>query len=166
MSKVDVCKALYALPGGVVVQRRKSFLKPFIVFVVGILLLGVNAIIPGGADYVNLKSAIVLFGATFALLGVGLMILRMGDGGLAPFHKDDGCFLKSHVLKFDKQKQAQVTQLVRSGDFEKLCALPTDEVSGVTVVVYSSPRSSFCAAQPFEYCDFELHPLCDLNVRF
>ena len=164
MSKIDIVEALYALPDGVVVPRRKSCLIPLVILLAGVLLFVVNNTIPKSVDYTNLKSAVVLFGAVFVILGVVLLVLRMGKGGLAPFHAKDGCFLAKRVLKFEKQKQAQVVEFVKSGDIESLCNMPTDDVSVVTVVVYSSPKSSFCAVQPYEYHDFELHPLCGLKV--
>ncbi|MBP3317579.1 MAG: hypothetical protein J6L01_03725 [Alistipes sp.] len=166
MSKTDICKALYALPGEVVVPRRKSFLKPVMIMLVGVLFFVVNTFIPGATEYINLKSAIVLFGAVLALVGLALIVLRMGEGGVAPYHTKDCCFLKEHVLKFDKHKNTQITELINKGDFETLMNLPKDDVSAITVVVYSSPKSEFCAAQAFDYFEFELHPMCEVKVRY
>jgi hypothetical protein len=43
--------------------------------------------------------------------------------------------------------------------------LPEDGISAVTVVLYTSPRSGFCAAQVFEYEDMEMLPTSDLVVK-
>ena len=53
---------------------------------------------------------------------------------------------------------------MRKGDFATLRSLPDDGVSAVTVVVYSSPRSGFCAAQVFEYVDMELQAVGDIKI--
>ena len=69
MKNYDMCEALYALPDGIVVPRRKPLAVPLLVAVVGVAMLVVNALIPATAEYANLKSAVVLFGAAFVLVG-------------------------------------------------------------------------------------------------
>jgi hypothetical protein len=76
----------------------------------------------------------------------------------------DGCFLKREELKFVKERSSMVRDLVCKGDFATLRSLPDDGVSAVTVVVYSSPRSGFCAAQVFEYVDMELQAVGDIKI--
>jgi hypothetical protein len=164
MSKYDMCEALYALPGGVVVKRRKPIAMPAVSLVAGVALLIINSQIEASAEMMNLKSALVLFGAVAAVVGAVILALRMMGGVGAPYHAADGCYLKCKELKFNKEKSAQLRDLVNRGDFTTLRSLPEDGVSAVTVVMYSSPRSGFCAAQVFEYFELELRAVSQLRV--
>ena len=164
MSKYDMCEALYALPGGVVVRRRKPIAMPAALLVAGVALLIINSQIEASAEMMNLKSALVLFGAVAAVVGAVILALRMMGGAGAPYHAADGCYLKCKELKFNKEKSAQLSDLVNRGDFTTLRSLPEDGVSAVTVVMYSSPRSGFCAAQVFEYFELELRAVSQLRV--
>ena len=164
MSKYDMCEALYALPGGVVVKRRKPIAMPTALLVAGVALLIINSQIEASAEMMNLKSALVLFGAVAAVVGAVIMVLRMMGGAGVPYHAADGCYLKCKELKFNKEKSAHLRDLVNRGDFTTLRSLPEDGVSAVTVVMYSSPRSGFCAAQVFEYFELELRAVSQLKV--
>ena len=164
MSKYDMCEALYALPGGVVVKRRKPIAMPTALLVAGVALLIINSQIEASAEMMNLKSALVLFGAVAAVVGAVILALRMMGGTGAPYHAADGCYLKCKELKFNKEKSAQLRDLVNRGDFTTLRSLPEDGVSAVTVVMYTSPRSGFCAAQVFEYFELELRAVSQLRV--
>ena len=159
-----MCEALYALPGGVVVKRRKPIAMPAVLLVAGVALLIINSQIEASAEMMNLKSALVLFGAMMAVVGTVILVLRMMGGAGAPYHAADGCYLKCKELKFNKEKSAQLRDLVNRGDFTTLRSLPEDGVSAVTVVMYSSPRSGFCAAQVFEYFELELRAVSQLRV--
>ena len=59
----------------------------------------------------------------------------------------------------------EIRDLVKRADFTTLQQLSEDGVSAVTVVLYTSPRSGFCAAQVFEYEDMEILPTSDLVVK-
>ena len=164
MKNYDMCEALYALPGGVVQPRRKPVALPLLVAIAGVAMMVANAMLPKSVEYANLKSALVLFGVLFALVGVVVCVIRFSGRSCAPWHVQDGCFLKREELKFVKERSSMVRDLVRKGDFATLRSLPDDGVSAVTVVVYSSPRSGFCAAQVFEYVDMELQAVGDIKI--
>ena len=164
MKNYDMCEALYALPNGVVVPRRKPVALPLLVAIAGVALLVANFMLPALAENANLKSALVLFGVAFVLIGGLVGVMRLSGRSCAPWHVKDGCFLKKKELKFVKERSSMVRDLVRKGDFATLRSLPDDGVSAVTVVVYSSPRSGFCAAQVFEYEELQLLPTSDLKV--
>ena len=51
MDKNKICEALYALPGNVVVKRRKFQLLPAVLFVAGAAMIVVNNMY--GADLTN-----------------------------------------------------------------------------------------------------------------
>ena len=164
MKNYDMCEALYALPGGVVQPRRKPVTVPMLVAIVGVVMLVLNSMIPAEAEYANLKSAVVLFGAVFVAVGIVICVVHLSGNSNSPWHVQDGCFLKKEELKFVKERSSHVRDLVRKGDFTTLRSLPDDGVSAVSVVIYSSPRSGFCAAQVFEYFDLELRPVDDVKI--
>ncbi|MBR2072951.1 MAG: hypothetical protein IJ976_04725 [Alistipes sp.] len=164
MSKYDMCEALYALPGGVVVKRRKPIAVPALLLAAGVAILVINSQIEASVEMMNLKSALVLFGAVAAVVGAVMLALRLTGSAGTPYHAADGCYLQCKELKFNKEKSAQLRDLVNRGDFATLRSLPEDGVSAVTVVIYSSPRSGFCAAQVFEYFELELRAVSELKV--
>lgn len=163
MSKYDMCEAMYALSHGAVVARRRSMVAPVAIVLMGVALLATNVlVVDGSAENTNLKSAIVLFGAMLVVVGVIYALMRRsGD----PFLVADGCFLNKKELKFFKERSSEVRDLVKRGDFTTLHKLQEDGVSAVTVVIYTSPRSGFCAAQVFEYEDMEMRPTSDLVMK-
>ena len=164
MKNYDMCEALYALPGGVVRAHRRPVTMPLLVAVLGVVLLAINTALPAQVEYANIKSAIVLFGAVFVIVGLAVSVVRFSGKSRRPWHAVDGCFLKKEELKFVKERSSQLRDLVSKGDFTTLRSLPDDGISAVTVVIYSSPRGSFCAAQVFEYIDLELQPVSDIKV--
>ncbi len=164
MKNYDMCEALYALPDGIIRPCRKPVTLPLLIAVAGVVMLVINTMIPSQNDFTNLKSAIVLFGATFVLVGIIISVIRFSGSSSSPWHVLDGCFLKKEELKFVKERSSYVRDLVRKGDFTTLRSLPDDGVSAVTVVIYSSPRSKFCAAQVFEYVDHEVQPVDDIKI--
>ena len=163
MAKYDMCEAMYSMMKGVVEPRRRSMAAPALIAALGVALLLVNGfLIENAVDNSNLKSALVLFGVTLLIVGIVYAIVRQSG---APYHLQDRCFLCKKELKFYKERREEVVDLVKRADFTTLQQLPEDGVSAVTVVLYSSPRSGFCAAQVFEYEEMEMHPASDLIIR-
>ena len=71
---------MYALPGAVVIRRRKSFLMPVLLVAAGIALLILNRSFR--ADLSNdLRSAIVFVGASLLLAGVAVLFARLFSAG-------------------------------------------------------------------------------------
>ena len=165
MSKYDMCEALYALPGGVVVKRRKPIAVPALLLAAGVAILVINSQIEASAEMMNLKSALVLFGAVAAVVGAVMLALRLTGSSGAPYHAADGCYLQCKELKFNKEKSAQLRDLVNRGDFATLRSIGQSDISALTVIEYSSPKSRVVACQAFEYLELELRPVCDLMLK-
>ena len=55
MDKIKICEAMYALPGEVVVRRRKSLLLPAVLFAAGVAILVLNHVY-GASMTNNLRS--------------------------------------------------------------------------------------------------------------
>ena len=153
MAKYDFCEALYAKANGIVAPRRRSMVLPATVVAVGVAMLVINALlIEATVSNSNFKSALVLFGAIFIVVGAVYALIRQSG---EPYHLQDGCFLAKKELKFYKERNMEIRDLVKR----------EDGVSAVTVVLYTSARSGFCAAQVFEYEEMEMRPTSDLVVK-
>ena len=165
MSNYKLSEALYALPERIIIKRRKSLFVPIAMLLIGSALLVANSMLHSSADLDTLRSALILFGGCFACVGVVMLFLRFTDSGFDPYHKDDRCFLKREELKFQKEQKTTVLDLLSKQDFTTLRNIPSDGISALIVVLYSSPKGSFVAAQAFEYIDLELTPVSRLEVK-
>ena len=101
MDKIKICEAMYALPGGVVVKRRKSQLRAAVLFIAGVALVVVNNMY--GAELTNnMRSAIVFIGGLLILSGMVMAAIQLFGSGGVPFHKDKHCYLVFEELYFDR----------------------------------------------------------------
>ena len=151
MDRNKICEAMYALPGGVVVKRRKSQLRAAVLFIAGVALVVVNNMY--GAELTNnMRSGMVM-----------AAIQLFGSGGV-PFHKDKHCYLVFEELYFDRGVRADVVQSVEDGAVDRLLGLARANVPALTVALYRTPDNSFAAMQAFEYADLEYKPLTRLNI--
>lgn len=163
MDKNKICEALYALPGGVVVKRRKSMVVPAVLFVVGAAMIVVNNIY--GAELTNnLRSAVVFTGGILAIAGmIAAAAQTFGSGGV-PFHKENRSYLLYEELYFDRGVRSEVMQSVDEGAVEQLFGMKHAQVPAVAVAVYRTPDNRFAAMQAFEYAELEYKPLTRLKI--
>ena len=165
MSKYDMREMIYAQADGAIVPRRKSVVCPICLIVVGIGLLVLNGMMEATVENGNLRSALLLFGATFAITGIIMTVVRLSGASKAPYCVKDGCSLDKKELKFTKEQKNIVIDLLRKGDFATLRSIEQSDVSALTVIEYSSPKSRVVACQAFEYLELELRPVCDLMLK-
>ena len=163
MDRNKICEAMYALPGGVVVKRRKSQLRAAVLFIAGVALVVVNNMY--GAELTNnMRSAIVFIGGLLILSGMVMAAIQLFGSGGVPFHKDKHCYLVFEELYFDRDVRADVVQSVENGAVDRLLGLARANVPALTVALYRTPDNSFAAMQAFEYADLEYKPLTRLNI--
>lgn len=165
MAKYDINEALCLASEGKVEMHRRSLITPIAIFIIGIVLFVANGFIEGGTDMDDLKSAIVLFGAVFILVGGAMFLVRINGGGMAPWHNTEKVFLKKEELKFVKEDKNRVVNLVEQQDFSTLRQLKQANISAVTVMLWTLPSGKFTAAQVFEYEELELQPISKLMVK-
>ncbi len=162
MNKNEICEAICALPDGVVVRRRKSFLLPVVSLLAGVALIAVNYV--WGAEWTNnLRSALVFVGGSLAVAGLMVMLARVFGGGV-PYHREAKAYLRYEELYFDRKWLREVASYVEGGDLKRLKALEHSRVPAVSVALYSTPDGRFAAMQAYEYTDLEYRPLSDLKV--
>ena len=152
MDKNKICEALYALPGNIVVKRRKFQLLPAVLFVAGAAMIVVNNMY--GADLTNnLRSSIVFIGGILVVAGMIMAAAR-----------EERCFLLYEELYFDRGIRSDVMQAVSDGDAERLLGMKRAQVPALTVALYRTPGNRFAAMQAFEYADLEYKPLTELKI--
>ena len=163
MDKNKICEALYALPAGVVVKRRKPMLLPAVLFLAGAALIVVNNIYGAGLTN-NLRSAMVFTGGILAVAGmIAAAAQTFGSGGV-PFHREIRSYLRYEELYFDRGARGEVMQSVEDGAVERLLGMEHAQVPAVAVAVYRTPDNRFAAMQAFEYAELEYKPLTRLKI--
>ena len=142
MDRNKICEAMYALPGGVVVKRRKSQLRAAVLFIAGVALVVVNNMY--GAELTNnMRSAIVFIGGLLILSGMVMAAIQLFGSGGVPFHKDKHCYLVFEELYFDRGVRADVVQSVENGAVDRL--LGTRECPGAHGGPLPYARQQFCS---------------------
>lgn len=163
MDKNKICEALYALPEGAVVRRRKSMVMPVALLLAGAALIVVNNVVNVEISN-NLRSALVFVGGTLACAGLIVLLARLFGAGGAPFHSASKSYLTYEELYFDHKMWRDVVQCVSNGEVSNLRSMPHSDVPAVTVAMYAAPNGQFAAMQAFEYADLEYRPLSELKI--
>lgn len=164
MAKYDMCDQMYSSLGGKVIAKNKPLTTPLLVLLGGMLLFAINGFLIKNQEFVNLKSALVLFGSALTLVGGTILGMRLFGRSTAPYCTKPEGYLKREELKFTKEQKAQVLGLIQKGEFDTLRAMPQSDISTLMVAIYSSHRSPLQVAQAFEYIDLELRPISPLKI--
>ena len=153
---------MYALPGGVVVKRRKSQLRAAVLFIAGVALVVVNNMY--GAELTNnMRSAIVFIGGLLILSGMVMAAIQLFGSGGVPFHKDKHCYLVFEELYFDRGVRADVVQSVENGAVDRLLGLHA-RMSRAHGGPLPYARQPFCSHAGVRVRDLEYKPLTRLNI--
>ena len=163
MNTKRFCETLYASCDGAVVPRRKSLLTPILLLIAGIGLPFLGGLLEDNATADTLHSALVICGIGIALVGAILLLGRCtGDG--EPYHLKRRCFLSSQIRNYERELRSEVLDALGKRDYKALMAIPTSEASGLTVLIYALPDSTFAAAQAYEYAELEYRPIGSVYV--
>lgn len=164
MDKNIMSEELYVLSNNEVVKRRKPLTQPFILALVGALLLGMNWMI-AGEQLGNLQAALVLFGGALFLWGAGVVLYRLISQDGVPYYPASGKYLVYQELCFPKESMNRVLALSCEGKIEELRKLSNGSIPAVVVALYCTPDGELTAWQPFEYVDLEYRPLDDMRLK-
>lgn len=163
MDKNKICEAMYALPGDVVVKRRKSPVFPLALLLAGVAMIVLNN--RYGAELTNnMRSALVFIGGTLALAGLIASAAKIFGTGGVPYHRGGHCYLRYEELYFERGSRGEVMQSVADGAVERLLGMGHAKVPALTVALYRTPDNRFAALQAFEYDDLEYKPLTELKI--
>ena len=163
MDKIKICEAMYALPGEVVVRRRKSLVLPAALLAAGVAIL-VLIHVYGASMTNNLRSSAVFIGGSLALAGMITLAARFFSAEGAPYYRAGRSYLRYDELYFERSQSRDVVALVAEGNVERLLAMPHARVPAVSVAMYRTPDNRFAAMQAFEYADLEYRPLTRLQI--
>ena len=150
----DICKVLYALPGGVVVPRRQPITKPLMTTILGAVLLIINLVaIDDRAGALSMFT--MLAGVTLLIVGLVLIVVRLTSSTRVPYHTPSKRYMCYDERYYDRAQLAELRRYVDRGDRAKIDALPTGNISAVTLVECSAADDSLVALAIYEYIEFE-----------
>ena len=152
--KQTLCEALYALPEGDVVARRRTIYMPLAAVVAGIALLITNY--TSVDDKAGALSMIMLV-AGFVLLiyGAVAIILRLVGGECVPCHTGEGGYMHYRERYFDRALLGPLSRAIEHGDVEAIEQMPTTNISAVVLAEYSTSSRHIVSYALYEYADFE-----------
>ena len=134
MDKIKICEAMYALPGEVVVRRRKSLVLPAALLAAGVAILVLNHVY-GASMTNNLRSSAVFIGGSLALAGMITLAARFFSAEGAPYYRAGRSYLRYDELYFERSQSRDVVALVAEGNVERLLAMPHARVPAVSVAM-------------------------------
>ena len=151
--RLDICEALYALPGGVVVARRRSLLKPIAYLGLGIVLCIINFVAiedKSGA----LGMLLMVCGIALVAYGIFAIIARYADSEGVPYDTEARRYMVRRERYYDYELLKALSDAVARADREAIDSMPTTNVARLTLVEYRTPGSNRTAWAIYEYVDF------------
>jgi hypothetical protein len=156
MNTENICKALYALPGGVVTPKPESIARQVIVAGLGIALLIFNyTLVDDSAE--TLSMALLTLGIGMILYGVVVGVVRHSSHRNVPYDNQAKCFMRYRERYYDRGFIEPIRRALESGDVEAIEIMPTTNIASVVLVEYSSNKRRAYAL--YEYGDQEYRPI-------
>lgn len=150
----DICKALYALPTGVVSARRQPVCRPTIIALVGAALLVLNfALVDDKSGAVGMT--LMVAGVAMLLYGAIIAIVRLASDKCVPYHEATKRYMRFKERYYDREHLAELQKAVARGDRAGIEALPTGNVAAITLVECYAPDRSIVAYALYEYSNFD-----------
>lgn len=150
----DICRALYALPAGVVSARRQPVCRPTIIALAGAALLVLNfALIDDKSGAVGMS--LMVAGEAMLLYGAIIAIMRLTSDTRVPYHTATKRYMRFRERYYDRKQLAALQKAVADGDSAGIEALPTGNVAAITLVECYAPDRSIVAYALYEYTDFD-----------
>lgn len=151
--RLDICEALYALPGDVVVSRRRSMMKPIAYLCAGIVLFIINFVAiedKSGA----LGMLLMICGIALVAYGIFAIIARFADSEGVPYDTEARRYMVRRERYYDHELLSSLSDAVARGDREAIDSMPTTNVARLTLVEYRTPGTNRTAWAIYEYIDF------------
>lgn len=149
----DICKALYALPGGVVTPRRRTIAMPTFATAIGLVLLIVNFIAIDHSDGATAMT-IISVGILLLLYGVISTTIRLVTKQTAPYDEQALCFMRYDERYYELEHLNTLIKAIEHGDNDAIEQLPESNVSSLILITYSSPANMRTAYALYEYKEF------------
>ena len=156
MNTENICKALYALPGGVVTPKPESIARQVIVAGLGIALLIFNyTLVDDSAE--TLSMALLTLGIGMILYGVVVGVVRHSSHREVPYDNEARSYMRYRERYYDRELVAPIRSALERGDFEAIALMPTTNVAAMVLVEYSSNQRQAYAL--YEYGESEYRPI-------
>lgn len=157
MNTDNICKALYALPGGVVTPRKESIVMPVVIVIIGVAMLISNYTIIS-SNLESLSMLMLVVGIALILYGALVLIMRIGSQRLVPYDNRAGRYFKFKERYFERELIAPVSQAIARGDIIAIDDMPTTNVSAIVLVECRS-KGGIVAYCLYEFNNNEYHAL-------
>jgi hypothetical protein len=154
MKTNDICKALYALPGGVVEPRRRPVMKPVVLALIGVVLL-ILAMVAVEDKSSALSMGLIVVGATLACYGVIVSVVRMSGSERVPYHLPSRGYMRYVERYYEREQLPKLLGALSRSDRAAIDAIPTGNVAAVTLVSYYAADDSLDVYAVYEYVDLE-----------
>ena len=156
MNTDNICKALYALPQGVVTPKSESTARQILVLILGIALLTINFVfVDDSAD--TLSMALLTIGVGMVLYGIVVAAVRHNSHCEVPYDNEARCYMKYSERYYDRGFIGPITQALERGDYEAIELMPTTNIAAVMLVEYRSNKRRAYAL--YEYGEDEYRPI-------
>lgn len=163
MDKNNLSEALYALPGGVVVRRKKSPVLSLVVLAIGIGLI-VLYFFTKDTMGDNLASSLIMAAGAVTLVG-GLMLTScLVDTEGRPVIQATGERLRYKELYFPQEQRAEVQRLIDEGSVKRILATTSSQSSSIAVAIFYSAELHVVSMQAYEYIGYEYRPITGIKV--
>lgn len=158
MDKKQLCEAMYALPGGVVVRRQKNKGMALATIVVAVVMLSSTSLFSQSMT-ANLSSAAVLVGISALVVGVIWLLSLLFDKEGQPVLARTNLPLRYEERYFPLEERGRVMQLIDGVKLAEVVTHTNNQVSGIVVALYRNHDNTFGAMQAYEYIDYEYRPI-------
>lgn len=159
----DICKALYALPSGRVVARRRQLALPMAFIIVGAVLLTLYFTLLS-KNTEALGMTILVTGLATLLYGTLTIIMRMASNDTEPYDVMTGGYMKYHERYYDHAQKALLVAALKSGDMQRIDILQTSNISALTLAEYRTKDGSLRALALYEYIDYEDRLVSEVTI--
>lgn len=163
MKIVDICEALYALPGGVVIPRRRPIVKPMAIAIMGLVLLAIN-IVAVAEESDALSMLLVVVGIALVCYGAVVSIVRLCGDDRVPYHHPSRGYMSRTERYYRRDQLFYLEAALARGDRATIDAMPTTNVAMVTLVGYHAADDSLDAYALYEYVDMETRMIGDVKI--
>ena len=163
MIKQDICKALYALPGGVVEPRRQPICGPVVAALIGAALLVVNVVaLDDKSGAVGMTLMVV--GVAMLLYGAFVALVRRSSDDRTPYHTPSKGYFQSRERYYDRAQLSELQRAISRGDKGAIDALPNGNVAAITLVECWTKDRSIEAYGIYEYAEFGYRLIGEVKV--
>ena len=163
MNLHDICEALYALPSGRVVARRRIITKALATMLLGVALLITNIFaVEDSAGALSMTLMVV--GISLAAYGLIRCIVIASSKECIPYDTKRGEYMRYRERYYDRALLTPLRQALDAGDVGSLDDMPTTNIAAITVAEYRTSDGSLAAYAIYEYHESGNERVSDIRI--